>query len=177
MKLMITLADGFEEIEALAVIDILRRAGIQIDTVGVMGTVITSKYGVRIMVDKKLKEVNPDEYDGIVLPGGSPGYENLGKSSEVIKMLKNFSAQNKLIAAICGAPSILAKAGLLDGKKATIHPGMEKEIPYPRGERVVVDGKIITSQGAGTAIEFALKLVEVLAGRSKVAELKEHLVV
>jgi len=174
MRLMIALADGFEDIEAIAVIDILRRAGIMIDTVGIPSTSVMSKSGVRIMTDKKLNEINIDDYDGIILPGGIKGVENLSKTALLLEMIKRADARGKLIAAICAAPSILAKAGVLEGKKATIYPGMERELPYPRGDRVVVDGNVITSQGPGTAIEFALAIVEKLKGRGKALEVKEQ---
>lgn len=174
---MLPLAEGFEEIEALTVVDVLRRAGINVDTVGVMGSMVTGSHGVRVMADKKLLEINADDYDGIVLPGGNPGYLNLGRSSKIIEILKKFDAEGKLIAAICAAPSILAKAGVLEAKKATIYPGMEKELPYPRGERVVIDGKIITSQAPGTAMEFALAIVEFLAGKDRAFQMKRQLVV
>ena len=174
---MLPLAEGFEEIEALTVVDVLRRAGINVDTVGVMGSMVTGSHGVRVMTDKKILEINADEYDGIVLPGGNPGYLNLGRSSKIIEILKKFDAEGKLIAAICAAPSVLAKAGVLEGKKATIYPGMEKELPYPRGERVVIDGKVITSQAPGTAMEFALAIVEFLAGKDRAFQMKRQLVV
>jgi len=177
MKVMVPFAEGFEEIEALTVVDVLRRAGIQVDTVGVVGSVVLSAHGVRMMVDKRLNEINPDEYDAIILPGGNPGYINLGRSGKVIEITKKFNSKNKLIAAICGAPSILAKEGLLDDKKATICPGNEKLLAYPRGNSVVVDGNIITSQGPGTAMEFALKIVEKLLNPATVEKLKEELVV
>jgi 4-methyl-5(b-hydroxyethyl)-thiazole monophosphate biosynthesis len=174
---MVTLADGFEDIEALTVVDLLRRAGISVDTVGVVGTVITSRSNVRVMVDKKIGDVSADDYDVIVLPGGHQGVQNLNRSSKLIEILKDFNENGKLIAAICAAPSILAKIGLLDDKKATIFPGMERELPKPRAERVVVDGNVITSQAPGTAIEFALKLVEKLAGKNKADEIKNQIVV
>jgi len=174
---MLPLAEGFEEIEALTVVDVLRRAGINVDTVGVMGSMVTGSHGVRVMTDKKILEINADEYDGIVLPGGNPGYLNLGRSSKIIEILRKFDAEGKLIAAICAAPSVLAKAGVLEGKKATIYPGMEKELPYPRGERVVIDGKVITSQAPGTAMEFALAIVEFLAGKDRAFQMKRQLVV
>lgn len=176
MKIMVPLAEGFEEIEALTVIDVLRRAGINVETVGIMGSVVSGSHGVRVMTDKKLLEINADEYDGIVLPGGSPGYLNLGKSSKIIEILRRFDSVGKLIAAICGAPSVLAKVGILEGKKATIFPGMEKELPHPRGEKVVVDGNIITSQAPGTAMDFALTIVEALQGRDKALQLRRQLV-
>lgn len=176
MKILVPFAEGFEEIEAFTIVDVLRRAGIKVDMVGVTGTMITGAHGVKVMVDKKLTDVKIDEYDGIVLPGGSQGVVNLGRSASLIEMIKKLFTKEKLIAAICASPVILAKAGLLDNKKATIYPGMESELPYPRGDRVVVDGNIITSQGPGTAMEFALKIVEKLLGKTKALELKEKLV-
>jgi len=177
MKVMVLFAEGFEEIEAMTVVDVLRRGGIQVDTVGVVGSVILSSHGVRVMMDKRLNEIVPDQYDAIILPGGSPGYINLGKSGKIIEIIKKFNSQNKLIAAICGAPSILAKEGLLDNKKATIYPGNERLLAYPRDGPVVVDGNIITSQGPGTAMEFALKIVEKLLGSNEVEKLRKELVV
>ena len=174
---MVPLANGFEEIEALSVVDVLRRAGIQVDTVGVVGSVIEGAHGIRVMVDKTLNQISENEYSSIVLPGGSPGYQNLGRSSKLMEMLKNFNKQGKLICAICGAPTILAKEGLLDDKKATVYPGYEKTLSYPRGNRVVIDENIITSQGPGTAMEFALKIVEKLLDKNVSERLKEELVV
>lgn len=177
MKILVPLANGFEDIEAFSVIDVLRRAGIEVDTVGIPSNMVTSKVGVRVIADKSLKDVKIEEYDGIVLPGGDPGYKNLEKSKEVIDMIKKMDEKKKLIAAICASPSILAKIGILDDKKATIYPGMERLIPHPRDERVVVDKNVITSQGPGTAIEFSLKIVEYLSGKQKALALKKALVV
>lgn len=176
MKILVPLADGFEDIEAFTVIDVLKRAKIEVDVVGVIGTIVRSSHGMRVMLEKRLDMVS-DDYDGIVLPGGNPGYKNLMKSSRLIEMLKNLNAQGKLIAAICGAPLVLNKAGLLENKRATVYPGLERELVYPRGDRVVVDGNIITSQGPGTAMEFALKIVEVLKGKDEALKLKDVLVV
>lgn len=177
MKVLVPLANGFEDIEAFAVIDVLRRAGIEVDTVGIPSSMVTSKCGVRVIADKSLREVKAEEYDGIILPGGNPGYKNLEKSREIIDIIKKMDEAKKLIAAICGSTSILAKIGLLDDKKATIYPGMEKFIPHPRDERVVVDKNVITSQGPGTAIEFSLKIVEYFCGKEKALALKKALVV
>jgi len=174
-KVMVPLADGFEEIEALTVVDVLRRIGIQVDTVGVVSSMITGSHGVRVMTDKKLAEVKED-YDAIVLPGGNPGYKNLARTSKLIEILKKMNSQGKLVAAICASPSVLAQAGILEGKKATIYPGMEKELPYPRDDKVVIDGNVITSQGPGTAIEFSLAIVEALVGKDKALILKRQLV-
>ena len=177
MKVMVPLADGFEEIEAFAVIDILRRAGIEVDTVGLKGSIVESKHGVRVMADKRLNEINADKYDAIILPGGSPGYKNLANSNKLMEILKKFNDENKLIGAICASPLILAREGLLNDKKATAYPGLERKLPHPRGGRVVVDDNIVTSQGPGTAVEFALKIVEILAGVTKAERLRRELVV
>jgi 4-methyl-5(b-hydroxyethyl)-thiazole monophosphate biosynthesis len=177
MRVMIPLANGFEEIEALTVVDVLRRADIEVDMVGVIGSVIEGAHGIRVMVDKTLNQISEDDYGSIVLPGGSPGYQNLGRSSKLMEMVKKFNKQGKLICAICGAPTILAKQGLLDDKKATVYPGYEKMLSYPRGDKVVMDENIITSQGPGTAIEFSLKIVEKLLDRNVSERLRKELVV
>ena len=176
MKILVLLADGFEEIEAITVVDVLRRAGIEVDTVGITGAWVTGSHGIKVMADKKISEVYIEKYEGIILPGGSKGVKNLAKSSKVKEFLEKMNEKGKLIAAICAAPSVLAKFHVLDNKRATIYPGMEKELPYPRDERVVIDDNIITSQGPGTAMEFALAIVEKLLGREKAWELKEQLV-
>jgi 4-methyl-5(b-hydroxyethyl)-thiazole monophosphate biosynthesis len=176
IRIMVPLANGFEEIEAMAVVDILRWAGIQVDMVGVVGSVITGARGVRVMVDKRLNEMKADDYDGIVLPGGDPGYSNLSKSRLIVDAVHSLNDRGKLIAAICYSPMLLSKIGLLEGRTATIYPGKEREIPYPRGEKVVVDGNIITSQGPGTAIDFALAIVEYLLGPEKAANMRRVVV-
>lgn len=177
MKLMVPFADGFEEIEAFSVMSVLRGAGIAVDMVGVVGSVITGAHGVRVMADKRLNVVKVDDYDGIVIPGGGQGCANLEKSKIIMDMIRQFNERGKLIAAICFAPRLLVKAGVLDNRKATIYPGMERELPYPRGNRVVVDGNIITSQGPGTSIEFALSIVEFLMGKKKAETLRAGLIV
>ncbi len=176
MKLFIPLADGFEDIEAIAVTDILRRAGIIIDTVGIPGTVVTSKSGIRISVEKRMVELKQDDYDGIILVGGGKNIETLGRTSAIIEAIKRLSVRGKIVAAICAAPTILVKLGILDDKRATIYPGMERELPKPRGGKVIADGNIITSQGPGTAIDFALKIVEVLKGRMKADQIRQEIV-
>ncbi len=176
MRVMVPLANGFDEIEAFTVVDVLRRANIKTDTIGVIGSVIQSKNGVKVIVDRTLNQINPEDYDAIILPGGSPGYQNLGRSAKLMEILKTFNSQNKLIGAICGAPTILAKEGLLDDKKATIYPGFEKMLPYPRDRPVVADGNVITSQGPGTAINFALKIVAKILNPAEAQRLKKELV-
>ena len=164
MKIFMPFANGFEEIEALATIDLLRRAGIEIDMVGVVGTVMESGRGVKVVMDKKINDIVIDDYDGIVLPGGRKGVENLGRSKVVMDAIKKLNSSGKLVAAICYSPVLLARAGVLENRKATIYPGKEREIPYPREDKVVVDNNIITSQGPATTIDFALSIIKYLVG-------------
>lgn len=177
MKLMMPLAEGFEEIEALAVVDVLRWSGIDVDLVGVVGSVMTGARGVRVMVDKRINEVNIDDYDGIILPGGMPGYDNLSKSSLVAGTVKKMDERRMLIGAICYSPMLLAKLGVLDKRKSAVYPGKESNVPFPRDEKVVVDGHVITSQGPGTAIQFALAIVEFLQGKEKAEKMRKILLV
>lgn len=173
MKLFMPFANGFEEIEALATIDLLRRAGIKIDMVGVVGTVMEGGQGVKVMMDKKINDIHTDDYEGIVLPGGGKGVENLGRSKLVIDAIKKLNDDGKLVAAICYSPSLLAKVGVLENRKATIYPGKEREIPYPREGKVVVDNNIITSQGPGTTIDFALAIIKYLVGPEKADKIRK----
>jgi len=175
VRIIVPFAEGFEEIEAFTIVDILRRAGVEVDLVGLIGTMVTGAHGVRVTMDKKLAQVRAEDYNGIILPGGNPGYINLGRSGVLIDLIKRLNGQSKLVAAICGAPSILAKAGVLEGKRATIYPGMEKELPYPRADKVVVDGNVITSQGPGTSMDFALKIVETLVSADAAYSIKRSL--
>jgi 4-methyl-5(b-hydroxyethyl)-thiazole monophosphate biosynthesis len=174
MKALIVLADGFEEIEALTVVDILRRSGIEVTIAGLVSTMVDGSHKIRVMAEKKLNEVKTADYDAIILPGGS-GYKNLMNSKAVLDMLKEFDKKGKLIAAICAAPTVLAKAGLLDKRIATVYPGLEKQIPRPRDAKIVVDGNIVTSRSPGTAMIFALKIVEILAGKSIAKKTRESL--
>ena len=175
MEVLVPLVDGFEEIEAITIIDVLRRSGINVTTVGMPSTMIKGAHGLQVMADKKFDIVNPRDFDSIVLPGG-PGHQVMLKSEKIVNAVADFDSRGKVIGAICAAPTVLVKAGVLSDKKATIYPGMEKEIPRPRADKVVVDGNIVTSQAPGTAMEFSLKLVEILVGRDKAAQLKRDLV-
>ena len=176
MNVIVPLAEGFEEIEALSTVDVLRRAGLNVVTAGIPGTMITGSRNIKVVADKRIEDLNIDDFDAIVLPGGNPGYVNLGKSNTVLEAIRKFDSEKKLIAAICMAPTVLAKAGILEDRVATVYPGGERQLPRPRDGRVVVDEHIITSQGPGTTIEFALKIVETLLGQGKVDELKQQLV-
>ncbi len=174
-KVIVLIYEGFEEIEAMSVIDILRRAGLDVTTVGVGGILITSGHGVRINTDTRLIDLSAENYNVLVIPGG-PGYRNILNNNSVLELVEEFGKKGKLIGAICAAPLVLAKAGLLREKRATVYPGFEKELDMPRGDRVVVDGNIITSQGPGTAIEFALKLVEQICGQQKAMSIRREIV-
>jgi len=176
MEILVPLANGFEEIEAVTVINVLRRAGMNVVTAGLPGSQIKGSRGMQVTADTRLEQVDPSKFDAIILVGGNPGYINLGRSNKILDMVVKFNLDKKLIGAICAAPSILAQAGILEDRAATIYPGMEREIPRPKGKRVIQDDNIITSQGPGTAMEFALKIVETVAGKDKVKLLKEQLV-
>jgi 4-methyl-5(b-hydroxyethyl)-thiazole monophosphate biosynthesis len=174
-KILVPLAEGFEEIEAITTIDVLRRAGLDVVSAGLPGTIVKGSRNVKVLADRKIEDIDSKEFDCVVLPGGDPGYVNLSRSSKVKDILREFDEQKKLICAICASPSILGKLGILNEKKATIYPGMEREIPRPRDEKVVVDGHVITSQGPGTAMDFALKIIEKTLGEGKAKEVKDEL--
>lgn len=164
------LADGFEEIEALAPVDFLRRAGINTITVGVTGDVVRGAHNIEVKADISLSEVVlTDQLDGIILPGGMPGAENLDNSSDVQKAIDFCAQKGKIISAICAAPFILGKKGLLSGKRATCFPGFEEflEGATVTGEGVVRDGNITTAKGAGVAWEFGEKIAASIVGEEK----------
>lgn len=164
------LADGFEEIEALAPVDFLRRAGIDTITVGVTGDVVCGAHNIGVKADASLNDVVLcDELDGIILPGGMPGATNLDNSPAVQGAI-DFCAQNgKIISAICAAPFILGKKGLLKGKRATCFPGFEEflEGATVTGEGVVRDDNVITAKGAGVAWEFGAEIAAAIVGKEK----------
>ena len=165
-KLGIFMAEGCEMIEGLAVVDVVRRTGeMEIITISITDSKeVTSSHKVTFLTDALASEVNFDELDGIILPGGMPGTLNLGADETVNRVIKKFAEEGKLVAAICAAPSVLGEAGLLKGKKATSYPGFEDKLIGAElsTDAVVVDGNIITSRGMGTAIPFALEIVRYL---------------
>lgn len=175
MKILMPLAEGFEEIEAITVIDILRRADIEVVVAGLKDGIVEGAHKVKVLPDASLDGLDTGEFDGLVLPGGFPGYVNLEKDYRVLNMVKQMNKTGKCIAAICCAPSVLIRSGILQGKKATISPSGKSKMAacaqYSE-ERVVVDGNLVTSRSPGTAMEFALKLVEVLAGEEKMKQIK-----
>lgn len=171
-KVLIPLAPGFEEIEALAVVDILRRAGAEVVTAGTVDGPIEGRNAIKVLADKDLDEALTEGYDMIVLPGGAGGTERLKEDARIIKAVQGFNAGGKIVAAICAAPTVLASAGLTEDRRVTSHPGVRGELKAKKisPERVVVDGNIITSQGPGTALEFAFCLVKILFGEKKAGE-------
>jgi 4-methyl-5(b-hydroxyethyl)-thiazole monophosphate biosynthesis len=175
-EFLMPLADGFEEIEATTTIDILRRGGVNVTTAGLQGTIVRSVRGVKLITDMKMDDVNVDKFDGMILVGGDPGWKNLSMSKRVMDAVHKYNGSKKTLAAICAAPCILAKAGILAEKRATVYPGMERELPRPRSEKVIADGHIITSQGPGTAVDFALKIVELSMGKDRAAKVKKDIV-
>jgi len=166
---LVPLADGCEEIEAVTIIDLLRRAGIDVVVAGLKAGIVTASRGVQLMPDVTLDEALQHEYDMVVLPGGMPGAANLKDDARMIALLKKMAAAGQYTAAICAAPMVLAEAGLLDGKQATSYPGFLDAIPGVTlsTAAVVQDGNVLTSRGPGTAMDFALALIEVLSGADK----------
>ena len=178
-KIAIFMADGCEEIEALTVVDLLRRAGITIDMIGITAAgKVTGAHGIAIEVDGSLDSTDFAAYDGIVLPGGMPGTTHLKEHAGVCKQVKAFYEAGKLVAAICAAPTVLGRCGILDGKNATCYPGCEDGLGQAnrKTEPVVVDGNIITSRGMGTAIPFALQLVAILLDEKTADQLGHSIV-
>ena len=167
-RVLVPLAPGFEEIEAVTVVDLLRRAGIEVHTASLDGPLVTGSHGITVIADMALDAAVADDYDMIVLPGGMPGAEHLRNDARVISLLRRCAAAGRFTAAICAAPAVLAHAGLLEERAATSFPGFLTAQSAPgirlRDEPVVVDGKVVTSRGAGTALEFGLVLVGLLAG-------------
>ncbi len=160
------LADGFEIIEALAPVDMLRRAKIDVKTVGVTGNTVKSSCGVEVNADINFDEFCEEDVEAVILPGGMPGTLNLEKSEKVQHAIDSAVENNKLICAICAAPSILGHKGLLQGKNAIAFPGFESELAGAEisDKFVVTDGKFITAKGAGVATEFGLEIVKQLKG-------------
>jgi len=176
VEFLMPLAEGFEEIEATTTIDILRRAGINVTTAGLPSSIVRGSRGVRIIADIKMDDVDFDHFDGMILVGGDPGWKNLSMSKRIMDAVQKYNGSKKTLAAICAAPCILAKAGILADRRATVYPGLEREIPRPRNDRVIADGHVITSQGPGTTVDFALKIVEMAAGKDKAAKVKRDIV-
>ncbi len=175
-KALIILADGFEEIEAITAIDILRRAGIEVITTGINDIKVQGSHGITVIADTTLPSIK-DDFDACILPGGMPGATNLASSEKVNSILTEMNKNGKIIAAICAAPAIvLAPLGILQNKTATCFPDMQENFSRKtiyKEEAVIIDGNIITSRGPGTALLFALAIVEKLSGKETCRELKK----
>ena len=175
---LVPLANGSEELEAVTVLDILRRGGIEAVSASFDGQAIRGSRGTMLIPDTSLDEALKRRFDMVVLPGGQPGTNNLKADARIIKLVQDMAAKDYYVAAVCAAPSVLATAGLLDGKHATSFPGSLDAFPkvLRQPKAVVEDGKLITSRGPGTAMDFALTLVERLVGKTKRDEVEAGLV-
>lgn len=175
MKVLFPLADGFEEIEAITVIDILRRAGIETVTASLKKNPVTGSHGIPVIADIILDEKS--DFSEIILPGGMPGSANLKNDKRIIDIIRKISKAGGLTGAICAAPIVLSEAGILENKKFTCYPGYENEITegIHISEAVVSDGSIITGKGAGCAPLFALKIVEFLKDKETAERVKEQI--
>ncbi|WP_455199269.1 DJ-1 family glyoxalase III [Kaarinaea lacus] len=178
-RVLVPLAQGCEELEAVTIIDLLRRAGIEVITAGLDDQPIKASRGVMLVADTTLDEALELDYDLVALPGGLPGADYLNDDPRIQALLKNMANDNKFTAAICAAPKVLARAGLLDGKRATSFPGTLEKLNLAdttiETDAVVQDGKVITSRGPGTAMDFALTLIENLSGNEKRQEVEAGL--
>ena len=175
-KALVILTNGVEEIEAISVIDLLRRADIDVVTSSISGEKVKGSHNITILADTQINEIKNLDFDIVILPGG-PGTKNLRDSEDVIELVKNQNSQGKYVAAICAAPTVLNKAAILSGKSITSYPSEENSFTDSSYfyKNVVIDGNIITSRAVGTALEFALKLIEILVGKKKAQEVAEKI--
>jgi 4-methyl-5(b-hydroxyethyl)-thiazole monophosphate biosynthesis len=179
-KVLVPIADGTEEIEAVCIIDTLRRAGAEVTVASVDNLQITASRGTKLVADAKIFDCAGTSYDCIALPGGMPGAEHLRDCTPLVEMLKQQKQSGRLYSAICASPAVaLLPHGLLQKVRATCFPGFRDRLDpaYASDDRVVVDGHCVTSQGPGTAIEFALKLIELLFGVQKAHEVSDAMLV
>jgi 4-methyl-5(b-hydroxyethyl)-thiazole monophosphate biosynthesis len=181
---LVILADGFEEIEAVTVIDVLRRAGVEVTSAACTQRHVTGSHQITVEADRLLDQLwssseqrFSEPFDVVVLPGGMPGSRNLRDDVRVRELLARQAAAGQWVAAICAGPIALEAAGVLAGRRATAYPGHALPSAKYTEERVVVDGRVVTSRGPGTAIEFALTLVEQLVGSAKARQLREGMIV
>ena len=167
-RVLVPLAPGCEELEAVTIIDLLRRAEIEVVVAGLIDGVITASRGVRLLPDVSLDEALNQDYDMIVLPGGLPGSDHLANDERIIKILRAMNESGRFVGAVCAAPKVLVRSGVLDGKQATAYPGVLKAELHPEitDAAVTRDGSVITSRSAGTVMDFALELIEALSGKT-----------
>lgn len=172
---LLLLAPGFEEIEAVTIADVLRRAGVKVTIAGIVEGPIRGSHDIALGVDARLEDVKAGAFDAVVLPGGMPGAKHLRESPRVLDLVRAFERDGKLVAAICAAPTVLEAAGVLRDKRATSYPGFDLPSAKQSDERVVEDGKLVTSRGPGTAMDFALALVRRLVGADAEREHRKSL--
>lgn len=179
-RVLVPLAPGCEELEAVTIINLLRRADIEVITARLEEGPVIGARNIPLLADTDLDAALGEKYDMVVLPGGGPGSDHLDQDPRIETLLQKMAADDKYTAAICAAPKVFGRIGLLEGKQATSYPGFVDKMNLPNvtylNVPVVQDGKVITSRGPGTAMDFALHLVEVLAGRSKRQEVEAGLV-
>jgi 4-methyl-5(b-hydroxyethyl)-thiazole monophosphate biosynthesis len=177
-RVLVPLAEGFEEIEAVVIIDVLRRAGLEVFTAGLKPGSVTGAHELTVQPDLDLDAALKTNYDMLVLPGGQPGTDHLRTDRRVIDLVRKMDQKKSLIGAICAAPLVLRDAGIAAGRMLTSYPGMEGEFKDSRYSqtRVAVDGHLVTGRGPGAALEFALKLVEIVQGQAKAAALAGKMV-
>ncbi len=178
-RVAVILADGFEEVEAMAIIDVLRRADIDTVVAGLHEGPVASARKVKVLPDTVIDTVHAEDFDMVVLPGGQPGSDNLNADPRVKDLIRSFSQKGKLTGAICAAPYVLANAGVLRGKRATSYPSYKDRLGGALYEEkaVVSDGNVLTSRGAGTALGFGLAIVEKLIGREKAQKIKDAMLI
>lgn len=177
----VTLAEGFEELEAVSVITVLRRGGVEVLLVSASGSkLVTGVRGIRMEAGELVEKADFDDCEMIILPGGMPGASNLADTPVLMQAIKEFSKQNKWVAAICAAPAeVLGKAGLLKDHKATGYPGSEKNLMDAEvlEDNVVISGHMVTSKGPGTALEFAFALLKILKGEAVMNQVREKMLI
>ena len=180
-RVLVPLAPGFEEIEAITIIDVLRRAGIMVEVAGTEPGPITGSHGITVTPDRPLAGADAGAYDLVALPGGMPGTLHLREHADVRRIVRELASRGRYTTAICAAPTVLAAAGVTAGRAITSHPSVAAELAQAgttyRTDAVVADGPVITSRGAGTAIEFALTLVATLVDRPTAERLRQQMVV
>jgi 4-methyl-5(b-hydroxyethyl)-thiazole monophosphate biosynthesis len=179
-RILVPLAEGFEEIEAVTIVDVLRRAGLDVTLASLAPGPVRGGHGIPIVPDATLDELDLSAFGVLVCPGGQPGARNLMADERVLALARDLHARGRTTAAICAAPLVLHKAGILRGLDVTAHPSVQGELAGARLQtepRVLRSGSVLTSQGAGTALEFALELVEELVGPAKAEELARAMIV
>ena len=177
MKIAVPLAEGFEEIEAVTIVDVLRRAGLDVVTAAVGKNPVTGSHAIPVMADADLSDLDPADFSSIVLPGGMPGTKNLRESRDVLDFVRAVYSRGGLAAAVCAAPTVLYQAGILKGKRVTVFPDYAASMPdaVVTGEPVTVDGHCITGRGAGPAIDFSLAVVRELKGAETAQKIRSAL--